>query len=255
MPKDPDATDVHSLASRLMDAPRTRMNLGTYSSENADALADALGSAPLKQTRHLLRLRLECAADGLMEVGSSAFVARFGQRATDSLGSDYLRGQPVAAVVRDGSTERGYRVVRGVHDGSEHGRLIVRIETKTGVEQVPALDVQTFFAASAEDASATDRVRAAIPTILGEGEPTLERTARLLRVGRRTLQRRLGEEGTTFGAIVDDVRLAIAKDAVRDEGLSFAEVSHRLGFAGESAFFRAFKRWTGMTPTQFRSAK
>ena len=242
-------TDVFGLVCRLLEAPRARLCLGTYSSQTADTLADALATPPLKTTRQFLRLRLECALDGLMEVGSAAFVARFGQHARDSLGSDAFRGQPVAAIIRIGS---GYRLVRGVHDGSEHGRLLVRINSSRGVETVLALDVQTFFAASTEDASTADRVRAAIPTLLDEGEPTLERAARLLRVGRRTLQRRLGEEDTTFGALLEEVRISIAKQAVLEERLTFAEVSYRLGFSRESAFFRAFKRWTGMTPTEFR---
>ena len=69
----------------------------------------------------------------------------------------------------------------------------------------------------------------------------------------RSLQRRLRDEGTAFGALRDEVRRELA-DRYLGEGMSFAEISFMLGFSEPSAFFRAFKRWTGLTPFERRGA-
>jgi AraC-like DNA-binding protein len=75
----------------------------------------------------------------------------------------------------------------------------------------------------------------------------LEPIAKQLGLGGRSLQRRLKDEGTSFQALRDETRRHLA-DRYLEEGLSIAEVSFLLGFSEPSAFFRAFKRWTGSTP-------
>jgi AraC-like DNA-binding protein len=72
-----------------------------------------------------------------------------------------------------------------------------------------------------------------------------------MKVGRRTLQRRLHEEGLSFLSVFDDVRATKAK-AYLDVNLPIAEVGSRLGFAQPAAFHKAFKRWTGMPPGAWR---
>ena len=68
----------------------------------------------------------------------------------------------------------------------------------------------------------------------------------------RTLQRRLKEEGTSFGELLDWLRRGMAQAYLADDQISISEVSYLLGFSEQSAFQRAFKRWTGSTPVQFR---
>jgi AraC-like DNA-binding protein len=68
----------------------------------------------------------------------------------------------------------------------------------------------------------------------------------------RTLQRRLNDEGMSFGELLDGVRRACAYQLLRDRTHSLAAIAYLLGFSEQSAFTRAFKRWTGMTPIQFR---
>jgi AraC-like DNA-binding protein len=82
---------------------------------------------------------------------------------------------------------------------------------------------------------------------------TIERVASKLGTTPRTLQRRLGEHGTTFVAELDAVREELAKAYVADPRLALAEVAFRLGYADERAFLRAFKRWTRETPKAFRA--
>jgi len=96
------------------------------------------------------------------------------------------------------------------------------------------------------------KVRAAIEAQLPDGEPSTERIAQALHLSVRSLQRHLADEGCRFDALLNDCRQNLALQHLRDPQCSLAEVSHLLGFADTSSFNRAFKRWTGMTPGQFR---
>lgn len=97
------------------------------------------------------------------------------------------------------------------------------------------------------------RVREAIAAELGDGEPGLSRVARRLAMSERTLQRRLQEEGRTLAGLVDEVRTAVAKAHLSDPGVAASEVAWLLGFSDQSAFTRAFRRWTGVTPGVWRA--
>lgn len=92
-----------------------------------------------------------------------------------------------------------------------------------------------------------DRVRRAIQQLLDEGKTGVEETAARLRTSPRTLQRELQQHGISHQQIVDEVRRERARHLL-ERGLSVADVATRLGFAEPSAFFRAFRRWTGSSP-------
>ena len=68
----------------------------------------------------------------------------------------------------------------------------------------------------------------------------------------RTLARRLETEGTTFRELVDDVRRQLALEHVARRTASFSEITDQLGFSHVAAFHRAFRRWTGQTPLEYR---
>lgn len=76
--------------------------------------------------------------------------------------------------------------------------------------------------------------------------------ARIMGVSERTLARRLGEQGHTFEALLDDVRHERALAAVADPRRPLADIARSLGFAEPSTFYRAFHRWTGMPPARWR---
>ena len=76
--------------------------------------------------------------------------------------------------------------------------------------------------------------------------------ARAMHMSARTLQRRLEAEGTTFSEVQDGAREQLARQLVADLGLGLAEIADRVGFADLATFTRAFKRWTGSPPGQFR---
>ena len=96
------------------------------------------------------------------------------------------------------------------------------------------------------------RARAEILRVLKDGVPTVEDTAGALGIGARTFQRRLSDQNLSFSQIVDQVREEQARELVTLGAMSLSETAFFLGFADQSAFSRAFKRWTGQTPRAFR---
>ena len=69
----------------------------------------------------------------------------------------------------------------------------------------------------------------------------------------RTFQRRLEDEGTRFRALLDQTRTERAESLLADSSYALSEVSYQCGFSEQASFSRAFKRWTGKTPSQYRS--
>jgi AraC-like DNA-binding protein len=96
------------------------------------------------------------------------------------------------------------------------------------------------------------KIRAQVRAALDDGQPQLADVAKALRMSPRTLQRRLKDDGTSFQDVVDSVREELARVAMANPKYSLGEVAYLLGFSEISAFTRAFKRWTGMTPSQWR---
>jgi AraC-like DNA-binding protein len=81
--------------------------------------------------------------------------------------------------------------------------------------------------------------------------PSLEAAASDLGMSGRTLRRRLAEEGTTYQRELDAVRQKMAEDYFSRGGESVTELALLLGFADSSAFAKAFRRWTGLSPTEY----
>jgi len=94
-------------------------------------------------------------------------------------------------------------------------------------------------------------VRAVVASLLSSGEATQAAVARVMVMSERTLQRRLHEEGTTFRDVVSDARIDLAKQLLMTERPGAHALARRLGFSEPAAFRRAFKRRTGMTPSDF----
>jgi len=82
--------------------------------------------------------------------------------------------------------------------------------------------------------------------------PKLARAASTLFVSERTLKRRLQEEGASFQSLVDEVRLERAQDLLENTTMNLTQIADALGYADAANFTRAFKRWTGNSPSQYR---
>ncbi|MGO8997622.1 MAG: AraC family transcriptional regulator [Polyangiaceae bacterium] len=92
------------------------------------------------------------------------------------------------------------------------------------------------------------RVKLAIAESLHGSDPSLDMTAKRLATSARTLQRRLEEASTSHKALVEEVRRDMTFELLDNPKLSIREVGYLVGFRDTSAFYRAFKRWTGSTP-------
>ena len=102
---------------------------------------------------------------------------------------------------------------------------------------------------------ATDSWTARVRDILRQkmdGMPELNEVAALLDLHPQTLRRRLAGEGTSFMDIKNRLRRDTALHFLGKQGLSIEEIAHRAGFSESSAFIRAFKGWTGVTPYGYR---
>jgi len=98
------------------------------------------------------------------------------------------------------------------------------------------------------------RVENAISSILPHGRVLVEDVARSLGMSKRTLARKLSEEGLSFNEILQQLRRDLAVRYLDDRKLHVSKIAWLLGFREVSAFTHAYKRWTGKTPTELRTA-
>ena len=98
------------------------------------------------------------------------------------------------------------------------------------------------------------KVETALTATLGNGPIRMDDLAAKVGLSRRTLARRLAEEGETFGTILDRVRHELALNYLRKTQLPISGIGWLLGYARPSAFVRAVRRWTGATPRAIRRA-
>jgi AraC-like DNA-binding protein len=88
-----------------------------------------------------------------------------------------------------------------------------------------------------------------------EHEPCLDDLGARLGLTRRALRRRLAEEGHTFSGLFQDFRKQRATQMVTQRDIPFKSIAAKMGYSDKTAFHRAFKRWTGMTPAQYRHSQ
>lgn len=104
------------------------------------------------------------------------------------------------------------------------------------------------------DASTSAQVRKRLRSQMPDQWPELETLAQNLCVSGSTLQRRLQQEGLSYQRLKDDLRRDIAIDLLSSASMTVAEVAAQAGFQETSAFHRAFKKWTGVSPGAYRSS-
>ena len=100
--------------------------------------------------------------------------------------------------------------------------------------------------------SLRQQAKDAIARSLSEGVPKMEQIARRLGVSVRSFHRRLADQGTRFQALREETRREIAIAMLGEERYALSEIAFLTGFSEQSAFTRAFKRWTGTPPATYR---
>jgi AraC-like DNA-binding protein len=101
-------------------------------------------------------------------------------------------------------------------------------------------------------ASATQRVRSMLLEMLPSGQSTIEETASRLATSKRSLQRRLSDELSSYQEVLDTTRRELAQHYLARSSISPKEIAYLLGFHEGNSFIRSFKRWTGKTPGEYR---
>jgi AraC-like DNA-binding protein len=91
-------------------------------------------------------------------------------------------------------------------------------------------------------------IRDALPS----GIPGVEQIGQIMGMSRRTLTRRLSKNGLTFRDLIKRIQEEVSKDLLKNSARSIAEIAYETGFSEQSAFSRAFKNWTSLSPAEFR---
>ena len=103
-----------------------------------------------------------------------------------------------------------------------------------------------------QDLPLTSKVRRAVFSQMTQDDVSIEGVARLLGTHKRTLNRRLAEERTSFAKLLGEVRFQIARQLLAETDLSFTDVAAALNYTDASTFSRAFRSWAGTTPSGWR---
>jgi len=124
-------------------------------------------------------------------------------------------------------------------------RELAAIHDRILVEQLARLDKKDVMA----------RFRASLLERMASGDLSEENLARDLHMSRRSLQRRLAEADASYQSLVDETRRDMALRYLEDPGKSATDIAFLLGYSQQSAFTRAFRRWTGSSPSKHRSSR
>ena len=114
--------------------------------------------------------------------------------------------------------------------------------------------LMTDYLARRDRGDVAAQVKSALIGRLPVGAPTQATIVCALGTSARTLHRRLADRGTSFEKLLDETRRELGTEYLRRNDYSVGEVAYLLGFAEASSFNRAFRRWTGKSPSEFRQA-
>jgi AraC-like DNA-binding protein len=117
------------------------------------------------------------------------------------------------------------------------------------------VDLQSQAMIQSRGLPLADRVRASMLEAFSITEPTIAHVCGRLKLSRSTLLRRLGEERTTFQALLDETRKDVAIRYLVKSDLNNQQIAHLVGYRDPNAFQRAFRKWTGMTPHELRAER
>ncbi|UXY50620.1 AraC-like transcriptional regulator QhpR [Pseudomonas tohonis] len=118
--------------------------------------------------------------------------------------------------------------------------------------------LEPYLERERQERSVSDELLAQITRMIAagmsSGAPSLVEICEQLGLSRRTLQRRLKDHGIEYSALVEDVRRELALAYIKDSDYSMTEISLLVGYSESGSFTRAFRRWTGQSPQQYRTS-
>nr|WP_234172602.1 AraC family transcriptional regulator [Ruegeria pomeroyi] len=124
-----------------------------------------------------------------------------------------------------------------------------------GISRYLADHLERELSEIADEVPLVTRTKEAIAQALSAGAPKMAEIARDLGLSARSFHRRLSEHGMSFQTLTEETRRDLAEGLLRDDRHSLAEIAFLTGFAEQSSFTRAFKRWVGMTPASYRKER
>ncbi|WP_165775697.1 helix-turn-helix domain-containing protein [Paramylibacter kogurei] len=126
------------------------------------------------------------------------------------------------------------------------------ISADTAFYNVVEQELQLRLHKANQDQSIGERVRRAVTELLPSGVVSSDQVSARIGMSKRSLQRKLKQDGTNFQTILDETRASLALTYLREQRLSAEETSYLLAYQDPNSFYRAFHDWTGMTPAQAR---
>jgi AraC-like DNA-binding protein len=141
----------------------------------------------------------------------------------------------------------------------EHGMTGLAIPRSLLSRRIPTSGSSTAAAEVAEPsceppaAEFLVSLRQILRSFLTFGHPRIEMIAEIMGVNVRTLQRRLSEEGLTFKKVVDQARFQVAAELMGNPDVNLVEIASEVGYTDQAHFTRAFRRWAGVSPSEYRS--
>lgn len=104
------------------------------------------------------------------------------------------------------------------------------------------------------EASMAQRVRSALHEMLPAGQSSIEEVANRLAMSKRSLQRKLNDESSSYQAVLNTTRHELADYYLARSSITLVEIAYLLGFQDSNSFIRAFRGWTGQTPGEYRTS-
>ena len=147
--------------------------------------------------------------------------------------------------------------------GGARSEFVIERSTWDTPSRAPSTELlrtlEDHAARMVESLEAKSVVQAQVARLIMEelegGDPSLPKIARRMALSPRTLQRRLELEGSSFGDVLDRTRRELSEAYMKQRDLALTEIAYLLGFSEQSAFTRAFQRWYGVAPSQYRSER
>ncbi len=194
----------------------------------------------------------DCAWDAAMATLAKMFRALLGENFSPV--AVYTPRQRTAATM-----ELENRLGAQIHCHSDQAYWLIRKEDAhrsiaTGNEELARFNegLARKYLAAIEKNRILPALQQALITALPSGNVNESVIAQAMNLSERTLQRKLEAEGLTFSNVLQDIRKELALQYIENQTMTMTEITYLLGFAEQASFTRAFKRWFGVAPSQFK---